>query len=109
MKAGLILTLAFVVVAASASAQTVQRTRRVTQEEVPVTIVQSLQKDFNVGNKGGWRVYYTENTANATVAAQFYVFTGKSDGKKIEIYYNPDGTVDHAKGVTVPEELTSKK
>src|SRR4051812_44885990 len=102
MKAGLILTLAFVVVAASASAQTVQRTRRVTQEEVPVTIVQSLQKDFNVGNKGGWRVYYTENTANATVAAQFYVFTGKSDGKKIEIYYNPDGTVDHAKGVTVP-------
>jgi hypothetical protein len=108
MKAGLILTLVFTV-ATLASAQTVQRTRRVTQEEVPVKIVQSLQKDFNVVDKGNWRVYYQENTTNATVSAKFYLFTGKSDGKKIEVYYNPDGTVDHAKGVMVPEGLTSKK
>ncbi len=109
MKAGWIFTLAFVAVVASVSAQTIQRTRRITQEEVPVSIVQSLQKDFNVADKGSWRLYYRENTVNATLAPQFYVFSGKSEGKKVEIYYNPDGSVDHAKGISVPEGTTSKK
>ena len=102
MKAGLVLTLAFAVVTGSAFAQKIQRTKRVIQEEVPVTIVQSLQKDFsNVSDKGDWKLLYTENTYNSTFTPQFYVFTAKSESGRVDIFYKPDGTVDHAKGVTV--------
>src|SRR5262245_60196357 len=108
MKAGLILTLVLAVVIGSASAQGIQRTKRVTQAEVPVTIVQSLEKDFNITDPGNWKVQYRQNV-NSSIAVQYYIFAGENQGKKVEIFYKPDGTVDHAKGIEVPDALTSKR
>lgn len=108
MKAGLMLTLVFAV-SVGAFAQNVQRERPLMQEEVPVTIVQSLQKDFSISDRGRWKVFFKENQYNSTTTIQYYTFIGKSDGKRVEIQYNPDGTVERAKGVVVPEALARKK
>jgi hypothetical protein len=109
MKAGMMLTLVFVVVAGAASAQMLKGEKRVIQEEVPVTIVKSIQNDFNVFDKGTWRIQYIHNTYNSTFAVERYVYVGKVDGKRVEVRYNPDGMVAYAKNVSVPEALASKK
>ncbi|HWA34561.1 MAG TPA: hypothetical protein VG737_10550 [Cyclobacteriaceae bacterium] len=109
MKAGLMLAVVFALVAGSASAQELPMAKNIMQEEVPVSIVKSLQNDLNVSSKGQWRVHYDADAKTSAHTVRFYVFTTKSDGKKIQVFYNPDGTVDHAKGVTVPEALASKK
>ena len=102
MKAGLILTLVFAIVAGSAFAQTIKRKKSVKQEEVPVTIVIALQKDFGgVAEKGNWTLLFQENTYSGKFTPLFYVFTGKNEsGKRVEISYKADGSLDHAKGIT---------
>ncbi len=109
MKAGWMVVLVFAVAVGSASAQEFAMSKNVMQEEVPVSIVKSLQNDLNVSEKGRWIVEYDQNPKTSTFTIRYYVFKAKSDGKKIAVYYNADGTVDHAKGVTVPEALASKK
>ncbi|MEJ0056935.1 MAG: hypothetical protein WDN75_15550 [Bacteroidota bacterium] len=101
MKAGFVLTLAFAVLAGAASAQKLQRNKRVTQEEVPVTIVQSLQKDYsNLPTSGTWKLFYSEDTRTSKLTAELYSYSCKKDGgEKVEVFFKPDGTLDHAKGV----------
>jgi hypothetical protein len=103
MKAGFVLALAFAMVAGVASAQKLQRTKKLTQEEVPVMIVQSLQKDYsNLADKGTWKLYYSEVPGSSKLTPDFYTYSCKKDtGEKVEIFFKPDGTVDHAKGVAV--------
>ena len=104
MKAGFVLALAFAVVAGAASAQKLQRSKKLTQEEVPVTIVQSLQKDYSsLTDKGTWKLFYSEDAVSSKLTPDFYMYSCKKEtGEKVEIFFKPDGTVDHAKGVTVP-------
>jgi hypothetical protein len=109
MKAGLMLLLVCAVTVGSANAQAVAMSKKVMQEEVPVAIVKSLQDDLNVSEKGQWRVHFDASGKTGVQTVRYYVFTAKSAGKKIQVYFNPDGTVGTAKGVTVPEALASKK
>ncbi len=109
MKAGLMLLFVCAVAVGSANAQAVAMSKKVIQEEVPVGIVKSLQNDLNVSAQGQWKIHFDANARTSTQTLRYYVFTAKSEGKKIQVYFNPDGTVESAKGVTVPEALASKK
>jgi hypothetical protein len=109
MKAGLMMLFVCAVAVGSVKAQSVAMSKKIMQEEVPVAIVKSLQEDLNVSEQGQWRVHFDASTRTGVQTVRYYVFTAKSGGKKIQVYYNPDGTVDSAKGVNVPEALASKK
>ena len=100
MKLGFFLMLAFAVLAGSVSAQTVEKVRRLKQDEVPVMIQQSLQKDFSsLTEKGNWRLTYHEDLATRKLTPEFYTYSCKKDGERVEIYYKSDGALDHTKGI----------
>jgi len=103
MKAGYFLTLAFVVMAVSVHAQKFEFSKSLKQEEVPVLIQQSLQKDFSsLTQKGRWKLRYSEDAATKRVAPELYEYTCKNNGEKVEIFYNPDGTLYYTKGINAP-------
>ena len=111
MKAGFVLTLAFAVLAGAASAQKLQRNRKVVQEEVPVTIVQSLQKDYsNLPANGTWKLFFSEDRQTSKLTAELYSYSCKKEnGEKVEVFFKPDGSVDHVKGVEAKSTNGSQK
>ena len=103
MKTTLFLVVAFALCAGSVSAQQVKLTKRLVQDEVPVLIVQSLQKDFTaLPAKGYWQVIYTEDLSTEKLTPKYYTFSCKDNGERVEIFYKPDGTLDHTKGIDAP-------
>ena len=95
--------LVFAVLAGSVSAQKVEKVRRLKQEEVPAVIQQSLQKDFSsLTGKGNWKLMYFEDFATQKLTPEFYTYTCKNSGERVEIFYKADGTLEHAKGIAVP-------
>ena len=100
MKTRFISTLAFVVLAYGASAQKTELSKVLSKDEVPVVVVQTLQKDFtNLTEKGTWKMFYIEDVRTTKLTPEFYEYSCKKDGEKIELYFKPDGTLDHAKGM----------
>jgi len=103
MKMGNFLTLALVGLAGTVSAQTIEKIRGLKQDEVPVVIQQSLQKDFSsLNEKGNWKLMYQEDVATRKLTPEFYTYSCKKNGERVEIYYKADGTLDHAKGIAAP-------
>ena len=100
MKSTIFVVVAFVLCAGSVSAQRVELTKRLVKDEVPVSIVQSLQKDFaSLPEKGNWKLVYFEDLNTKKLTAEFYTFSCKNNGEWVEIFYKPDGTLDHTKGI----------
>jgi hypothetical protein len=103
MKMGYFLMLALAVLAGTVSAQTVEKIRRLKQDEVPVIIQQSLQKNFSsLTEKGSWKLMYQEDLTTRKLTPEFYTYSCKRNGERVEIYYKSDGTLDHAKGIAAP-------
>ena len=95
--------LSLTVLAGTVSAQTVEKVRRLKQDEVPVMIQQSLQKNFSsLTEKGSWRLTYQEDLATRKLTPEFYTYSCKKNGERVEIYYKSDGALDHAKGIEAP-------
>ncbi len=111
MKAGFIFTLALVVLAGAASAQKIERSKKLTQEEVPVNVVQALHKDYStLPEKGTWKLYFIEDTYTSKLTPQLYSFSCKKDGgEKVEVFFKPDGTTDHANGVQASMSVGSNQ
>jgi hypothetical protein len=102
MKTRFILTVALALIAYCASAQKSEMTKTVTKDEVPVAVIQSLQKDYaNLGEKGTWKLFFFEDLKTSKCTPELYEYSCKKDGEKVYLYFKPDGTVDHAKGITV--------
>ncbi len=103
MKIGFFLMLTLAALGGTASAQTVQMTKGLKQDEVPVMIQQSLQKNFSsLTEKGSWKLMYHENVNTRKLTPEFYTYSCKKNGERVEIYYKADGTLDHAKGIAAP-------
>jgi hypothetical protein len=111
MKAGFVLTLAFAIFAGAASAQKIQRNKKLVQEEVPVTIVQSLQRDYsNLPTNGTWKLFFSEDQYTSKLTPELYSYSCKREnGEKAEVFFKPDGSVDHAKGVEAKTTNGSQK
>jgi lipopolysaccharide export LptBFGC system permease protein LptF len=109
MKTGFVLTVLLVVFAGSVSAQNFQKKRRLMQEEVPILIVKALQKDFSaIADKGKWELIYHEDVRTSQLTPDFYVFTNKEGAETAQVYFRPDGIVDHTKGVAAPAGASEK-
>ena len=103
MKLGFFFMLALTALAGAVSAQTVEEIRGLKQDEVPVMIQQSLQKDFSsLTEKGKWKLIYQEDLATRKLTPEFYTYSCKKNGERVEIYYKTDGTLDHTKGIAAP-------
>lgn len=103
MKTRFILTMALAVFAYSSFAQKTEMTRKLTRDEVPVVIVLSLQKDFaSLNQNGDWILIYLEDLRTTKLTPEFYEYTCKHNGERVEIYYKPDGSLDHSKGIVQP-------
>ncbi len=106
MKTKFIITLGLVLFAYSTFAQHAERTeliRRLTRDEVPVVVVLALQKDFiKIADNGTWKLIYQEDLNTTKLIPEFYEYTFKQNGERVQIFYKPDGTLDHTKGITAP-------
>lgn len=100
MKKSLIIALfAFLVSAGGAFAQTTfEKTKKLTESEVPVAVIKSFQKDHS-DMKGVWKLHYTESTVQGKTifTPDYYSFNGKKDGEKIVLKYMADGTLNDSK------------
>jgi len=101
-KVMLIVLFAAVAGVGSAFAQSInEKTKRITNDEVPAVVKQAFLKDHSdLENKGYWRVHYTEKTENGktTFTPEKYTFNGKKDGEKVLYTYTADGTPENSKG-----------
>jgi hypothetical protein len=105
MKTKFALTMILAVLALSAFAQKLEMSKKLTRDEVPVTIILAFQKDFPTltGIEGGiWKLYYQHDLKTQKFIPRLYEFTFKKDGERVEINYKPDGKFDHAKGIDPP-------
>ena len=109
MKSTLLVVVAFVLCVGSVSAQKVELTKRLVQDEVPVLVLQSLQKDFaSLPEKGTWKMVYFEDLNTKKFTPAFYTYSCKNNGERVEIFFKPDGTLDHAKGIDAPASSEQK-
>ncbi len=101
-KVILIVLFAAVASIGSAFAQSInEKTKRISNDEVPVAVKQAFLKDHSdLENKGYWRVHYTEKNENGKTVftPEKYTFNGKKDGEKITLTYSNEGTPETPKG-----------
>ena len=110
MKTKFVLMLVFSVFAVSVFAQKSQLTKKLQTEEVPVAIIQSLEKDYSAlaSEKGTWTLMYTENMTTGKLTADFYTYSCKTNNEKVVLFYKQDGTLDHTKGIAAPAATGAK-
>lgn len=94
----------------SVSAQVLRDETRVPEEQIPVAIRNAFQEEFDLENqKGAWYIYFEQKNVNSRKVATplAYIYRGKKDGKRVEIKYDPAGTVTSMKGITKDGALSS--
>lgn len=103
MKKSLIVALfALFVCGGTAFAQksTFEKSKKLTDSEVPVSVVKSFQQEHSdLQDKGYWKLYYTEKTENGktTFTPERYTYNAKKDGEKIVLTYSSDGVLESTK------------
>ena len=100
MKNSLIVALfALFACAGTAFAQnsTFEKSKKLTESEVPVAVVKSFQQDHSdLQDKGYWKLHYTEKIENGktTFTPEHYTYNAKKDGQKIVLTYSTDGVLE---------------
>lgn len=103
MKKSLIVALfALFVCGGTAFAQksTFEKSKKLTDSEVPVSVVKAFQQEHSdLQDKGYWKLYYTEKTENGktTFTPERYTYNAKKDGEKIVLTYSSDGVLESTK------------
>ncbi len=85
----------------AAIAQSFDKTKKLTESEVPVVVIKSFQKDYSdLQRKGYWKLHYSEKTVGGKTVFTpgYYSFNGKKDGEKIVLSFTTDGTLENSKG-----------
>jgi len=101
MKKSFLIALFAVLVTGSAFAQSFDKTKKLTESEVPVVVMKSFQKDYSeLQDKGYWKLHYSEKTVGGKTVFTpgFYSFNGKKDGEKVVLNFTTDGTLESSKG-----------
>ncbi len=100
MKPNFFLTIAFSLWMSSVFAQNSENNEEsLKQDEIPVAILKSYQKDFgNPDEKGNWELFYIEDLGTQKLTPEFYRYTIKKNGERVEYFYKPDGKLYRTKG-----------
>ncbi len=101
MKKSFLIALFAVFIAGSAAfAQSFDKTKKLTQSEVPVAVIKSFQKDYSdLQDKGYWKLHYAEKTVGGKTVFTpgYYSFNGRKDGEKVVLTFTADGTLESSK------------
>jgi hypothetical protein len=103
MKKAFIIALfaAFICSGAVHAQTTFEKTKKLTQSEVPVAVIKSFQKDHSdLQDKGYWKLHYSEKTVEGKTVftPEHYSYNAKKDGEKVVLTYTTDGTLETSKG-----------
>ncbi len=109
----IIFIIAFVMSASVAIyAQALQKTVKLKQEEVPVTVIAAFEKDFaSISSEltnGSWSAL-TQQTDNKGVRPVYYIYKAKKGDTKFEARYSPTGDLESSKGATKDGASGAKK
>jgi hypothetical protein len=84
-------------------AQALQKTIKLKQEEVPVSVVTAFEKDFaSISGEltnGQWAVL-TQQIDNKVVKPVYYIYKAKKGDTKFEAHYSPSGNLESTKGAS---------
>lgn len=79
-----------------------EKSKVLTESEVPVVIMQAFEKDYSNLGKGTWKVYFSEQKSATQAKSIFtperYEFTSKNNGEKIQLVYKANGELESSKG-----------
>ncbi len=91
------------VLGVTAQAQTpVKQSIRIKQEQVPMAVMQTYEKDFSALPEDGYWMVYTETTQEGRRTATkpiWYSYHKRSKSERIEVRFLPNGTLESAKGI----------
>jgi hypothetical protein len=108
-KLVLIFTL-FAAIAISLAAQSLKKTERISNEQVPVAIVRAFETDFGrVPDAGYWTAnYIVEQEGTRSIAKPLsYSYHKRNKNEKIEVRYTAAGKLDFVKGLEKIENPNS--
>jgi len=100
-KAFLIALFAALLAGSEAIAQSFDKTKKLTESEVPVVVIKSFQKDYiDLKDKGYWKLHYSEKTVGGKTVFTpgYYSFNAKKDGERVVLTFTTDGTLESSKG-----------
>jgi hypothetical protein len=81
---------------------------KIDENEVPVAVRSSFERDFGQTPKdGAWFVYFSTTQKEGRMVASpiWYTFTSNSAADKIEVRYLPDGKLKSAHGIAKKDVL----
>ena len=110
MKKSVLLFTLFAAIAASLAAQSLKKTERINNEQVPVAIIRAFETDFGkVPDAGYWMAnYIVEQEGTRSIAKPLsYSFHKRSKNEKIEVRYTAGGQLDFVKGLEKLENSNS--
>lgn len=102
MKKTSLLIIAFTFVSVVAFSQSLRKTEKIKDDQVPVAILEAFQHDFGkIPDNGYWtaNIEVSRDGARQIVKPLAYIFHKKASGEKIEVRYLPDGKLESAKGL----------
>ena len=102
MKKMSLLIIAFAFVSTAALSQSLRKTEKIKDDQVPVAILAAFQHDFGkIPEDGYWtaNIEVMRDGARSIVKPLSYTFHKKANGEKIEVRYLPDGKLESAKGL----------
>lgn len=86
----------------SLSAQTsVAKNKKISEDEVPSTVLAAFKKDFPQADPGTWTIYYNQSLAGSkiTITPKWYGYIVKGSDGKAEAQYTPAGKLDRSRGM----------
>jgi len=83
-----------------AMAQGVMKNKKISEDEVPASVLTSFKKEYPNAPVGSWTIFYKQSLdgTRLTVTPQFYSYIAKGTNGKSEAQYNPNGKLERARG-----------
>lgn len=110
MKKSTLFLVLFAGLSATVAAQSLRKTEKIDDNQVPLEIQKAFENDFGKTPAGGyWTATFTvERDGVRSVAKPLaYTYHKKSRSEKIEVQYTADGKLDFAKGLEKTKDSSS--
>lgn len=102
MKKSIFILILLAGITTTLSAQSLRKTEKINEEQVPVAIRGAFEKDFGtIPAEGYWTAHFAveQEGARSIAVPISYTFHKRNKGEKIEVRYLPDGKLDFVKGL----------
>lgn len=80
----------------------IEKSKKITKDEVPVAVQASFQENFSLNqDEGSWFLQFEKHGEGGTISFKpiAYTYKQKNGKEKIEIRFSPTGKLEQSKGV----------